>query len=376
MRILFALPGLHRVQRGAEVAFASVATALAATGRDEVTMWGSGAPPAGINYHYRRSNVIGREHFLRAPKFPPLRNEFLYEEVQFAARMAASYRPDEFDATLTCSYPFTSWLLERRRHAGRRPAHLFVTQNGDFPAQSDEAEWRFFDCDGLICTNPDFLARNEARWRCALIPNGVDVERFQPGSGDRARFGIPDRAFVVLVVAALEPSKRVDAAIRSVAAVPDAFLVVAGDGSRRAELDALAAERLAGRYLNLTLPAAEMPDLYRSADALLHMSLYESFGNIYVEALASGLPIVANDFSVTRWVVGSGEGLVDAGDEAAVAAALTSIAQETDPAGRTAAGRTAAGVARARELFAWPAVAERYRAFIAELVEERGGPRP
>ena len=42
-----------------------------------------------------------------------------------------------------------------------------------------------------------------------------------------------------------------------------------------------------------------MPGLYRSAEVLLHMSVDEPFGNIYVEALASGLPVVTHDGSST-----------------------------------------------------------------------------
>ena len=66
-----------------------------------------------------------------------------------------------------------------------------------------------------------------------------------------------------------------------------------------------------------------MPELYHSADVLLHMSQTESFGNIYVEAMCSGLPIVAHDSAVTRWILGEDHpGLVDTTDLAAVSRAV------------------------------------------------------
>src|SRR3546814_5508392 len=64
---------------------------------------------------------------------------------------------------------------------------IFVTQNGDWPAYASNTEYRSFSCDGLVCTNPDYLERNSVRWNCALIPNGVDLARFSPGAAERAR---------------------------------------------------------------------------------------------------------------------------------------------------------------------------------------------
>ena len=83
--------------------------------------------------------------------------------------------------TVTCSYPYTNWILRRPAIGGAKPRHVFVTQNGDWPPQQSGAEYRYFGCDGLVCTNPDYFERNKARWNCSLIPNGVDVTRFRPG---------------------------------------------------------------------------------------------------------------------------------------------------------------------------------------------------
>ena len=101
--------------------------------------------------------------------------------------LATVYRPADYDATVTCGFPFTNWML-RRPTLGARPLHVFVTQNGDWPAVSDDHEYRWFGCDGLVCTNPDYAERNAARWTVATIPNGIDPARYAAGRADRAHW--------------------------------------------------------------------------------------------------------------------------------------------------------------------------------------------
>src|SRR6185437_14047019 len=165
MRILFALPGLHRHNRGAETAFIAIATELAKLG-EVVTLIGSGPARARTPYRYLRVPSMARENFESFPSFPPLRNEYAYEELTFIPGLLSRYRPVDYDVTVTCSYPFINWSLRRPTLRGSRPPHVFVTQNGDWPAHDNRAEYRLFGCDGLVCTNPDFLERNMDRWRC------------------------------------------------------------------------------------------------------------------------------------------------------------------------------------------------------------------
>ena len=192
MRALFALAGLHKYDRGAEVAFTSVAKELARVGH-AVTLIGSGSGREATPYQFLHAKSVPRENFNSFPSIPIFRNEYAYEEFTFVPDLLRQYRPSDYDVTLTCGYPFTNWALRRPVMRGRRPPHVFVTQNGDWPAYSNNSEYRFFGCEGLVCTNPDFYERNKTRWNCQLIPNGVDCERFKPGSGQRELFGTPVR---------------------------------------------------------------------------------------------------------------------------------------------------------------------------------------
>ena len=371
LRACFALPGLHRVNRGAEVVLEEVARRAHRHDVD-LTLIGSGQPRPDQPYTFIHAPCIPREKFERFPKIPYARDHYAWEELSFAPALLRQFKPHHFDVTLTCGYPWSNWLLRRGRRktaAGHKsPAHVFVTQNGDWMVRSRSAEFKHFACDALICTNPEIYDRHKDTHHAALIPNGVDVDRFHPPASDndraaraatRADLGVSDNAApLVLVVAALIGSKRVPDAVRCASAIPGAYLIVAGDGEQRAEVDALGRSLLPGRFRRLTVPRDRMPDLYRAADALLHMSTDEPFGNIYIEALATGLPVVAHDTPVTRWFTAGHAHLADTTDPLAATAALARALSDNSPAAATTRA------ASARDRFSWDSIASQYCAFL------------
>ena len=364
MRILIALPGIHRYDRGAEIAFIAVAKELAKLG-DAVTIVGSGETHEKTPYRFLHAGSVRREHFERFPSFPVLRNEYCYEELTFAPQLICRYRPADYDITMTCSYPFTNWILRRPVLRGDRPRHVFVTHNGDWPAYVrrsgvSQSEYRFFNCDGLICINPDFFERNKGSWNSRLIPNGVDCRRFIPGPDCREEFGLPPGKIIILMVSALIPNKRIEFGVEAVSAIPDAHLVIAGDGPLRATIAALAAQMLPGRFTCLSVTPAKMPRLYQSADVFLQCSKDEPFPLVFLEAMACGVPIVAHDVARVRWFVGNDEFLVDMGDTSAITEGIKRAYRDG------AAGRDQR-VNRA-SAYSWPRVAAMYREFFEEII--------
>lgn len=353
MKLLFALSGFHKYERGAEVALMSVAEALAASG-DEVTLMGSGHARPGSSYGFEHVGSVPRERFEKWPYFPPMRSETAWEDASFALNLLRKYDPADFDAVVTCAFPFTHWAL--RRPAAKKPLQIFVTQNGDWPAFDNQSEYRTFSCDGLVCTNPDYYERNQAKWNCALVPNGVDLARFEPGPGDRDRFGLPRDQKIVLMVSAFIESKRVLEGIRAVSKVDDAFLIVAGDGPLRDEAHSLADSLMPGRFKRISLTAKDMPILYQSADVFLHLSLLESFGNVFLEAWATELPIVGHDTDRLRWILGDYGQLCDTQDQSALVGAIG-----------TAISTPSSGVGEGINRFAWSNIAQEYRSFITGL---------
>ncbi|GAB4466008.1 MAG: hypothetical protein OHK0037_21330 [Elainellaceae cyanobacterium] len=311
MRIGFFLPGLHRVRRGAEIAFESIAQELGKIENVEVTLFGSGYPKNNTSYSFVHVGNIEREKFERWPSIKPLlRNERIYEELTFIPGLAQKYNPHNFDITIACSYPYINWFL-MSRGGKKRPSHVFVTQNGDNPIRLNNYEWRFFSCDAVVCTNLEYLNSAKRKWPCKVITNGVDLKRFFPGQQDRDKFDLPRNVPLALIVSALVPSKRILQGIRAAAQIDGLHLVVCGDGPEREKVKALGAELMPGRFFYKKLSYEEMPDIYRAADIFIHMSLDEPFGNVYIEALATGLPVVAHDREVSRWILEDTAVLVD-----------------------------------------------------------------
>jgi glycosyltransferase involved in cell wall biosynthesis len=167
-------------------------------------------------------------------------------------------------------------------------------------------------------------------------------------------------------VSALNPNKRVLDGIRAVGAIGDAWLVVAGDGSMRDEVDRLAAEVMPGRFRRLTVVVDQMPALYRCANAFLHLSRDESFGNVYIEALASGLPLVAHDSPVARWIVGDNGRLVYSDVPGATTGALADVLRGNWLPPRNAVEQTV-------RRFDWAVIAAEYRRFLDDVIAFRAG---
>ncbi|MCX7712063.1 MAG: hypothetical protein N2035_00125 [Chthoniobacterales bacterium] len=160
------------------------------------------------------------------------RSEYVWEEFTFLPGFLRDYRSNKFDITVSCSFPFLNWLLRALRRK-KSPAHIFVTQNGDYAPSTRKREYRFFGCDGLVCTNSDDYERNQTRCFCKLIPHGVNPEVFHPVPAQRLLLSLPENVTLALMVSALIPSKRVENGIRAISKIPNFHLLVCGDGPRR-----------------------------------------------------------------------------------------------------------------------------------------------
>lgn len=135
-----------------------------------------------------------------------------------------------------------------------------------------------------------------------MIPNGVDLEKFNPRvKPKKINLAKP----IILCASALAPSKRIDLTIRAVEKLKKASLLVLGDGDLRDELKNLGAKLLKNRFLLIRVEHEEMPVYYRAADLFTMVSVpWEAFGIVYVEAMASGLPVVATDTEARREIIG------------------------------------------------------------------------
>lgn len=129
-----------------------------------------------------------------------------------------------------------------------------------------------------------------------VIEHGVDLEMFSPPD-DRAqaRFKLGFHGPTILSVGNLIDLKGHDLAIRALAALPEASLIIAGDGPLEMKLRQLAMELGVGdrvRFLG-HVEQSELPAIYGAADLTLLCSEREGIANVLLESIACGTPLVA-----------------------------------------------------------------------------------
>lgn len=143
------------------------------------------------------------------------------------------------------------------------------------------------------------------------IPNGVDLDKFDT-QGQSLHVGL--KKPIVLAVGSFTKQKRLNLAIDAVSRIKDVNLVIAGGGGNlKKQITDYGLKKLGSeRFKVISVPFEKMPEVYRSANVFtLPSSSSESFGNVLVEAMASGLPIVATNDSIRHEIVGNAGILVN-----------------------------------------------------------------
>jgi phosphatidylinositol alpha-1,6-mannosyltransferase len=217
-----------------------------------------------------------------------------------------------------------------------------------------------------------------ARNRLVELPPGVDTSVFSPGADGaavRRRHGLGNRP-VVVCVSRLVPRKGQDVLVRALPAVrrvvPDAALLLVGDGPYRDRLVRIAGEHGVERDVVLagSVPWPELPAYYAAGDVFAMPCRtrrrgldVEGLGIVYLEASATALPVVAGRSGGAPDAVLDGETgtVVDGRAVADVAAAVSSLL--ADPARAAAMGR--AGRAWVDREWRWDVLAARLRASLA-----------
>lgn len=164
--------------------------------------------------------------------------------------------------------------------------------------------------------------------KIAVHHTGVDLERFSPAQDKRPGARL-------ITVGHLNARKGQELALEALAKLPDATLTLVGEGAERPRLEALArrlglAERV--RFLGAR-PHAELPALIAGADVMVLPTENEGLANVWVEALACGVPVVTSDVGGARDVIDRPEAgrLVPRAPEAIAGAVADLLADPPDP---------------------------------------------
>jgi phosphatidylinositol alpha-mannosyltransferase len=201
-----------------------------------------------------------------------------------------------------------------------------------------------------------------------IIPNGVDIHRFQPGVAPSAQYQDGKRNIVFL--GRLEPRKGLKYLLRALPRIRERFpntrFLIGGDGAHRARIEAWVQKKGWRDIIFLGRVAAEdLPSLYTSADVFCAPSVGgESQGIVLLEAMAAGRAVVASDIPGYRSVIHDGvDGLLARPRDAEhLAWAICRLL--ADPAGRKRMGIAARQRA---ESFGWERVSLQVEAYYEEL---------
>jgi glycosyltransferase involved in cell wall biosynthesis len=224
---------------------------------------------------------------------------------------------------------------------------------------------------GCTMVPTDEMARDLERLgfeRLRVVGRGVNSATFSPARRDaalRRQWQAGDDTPVALCVSRFAPEKNfplVLEAYRAMLAVrPDTRLVLVGDGPMAEELRRSGAGPVvAGRLVN-----GELSAHYASADIFLFPSLTETYGNVTVEAMASGLAVVAYDYAAARQHIVHGRSglLAPVDDRAAFIGHAMALARDLERA-RTL-GRNAR---KAAEPLGWDRMVSDFEAVLCETV--------
>ena len=275
----------------------------------------------------------------------------------------------------TWGQPFAGTFADRAVRAATRARNLLLRDADAFVAMSRRIR-------------EEFLAAGVPVEKAALVPHGVDTERFRPASADdrraaRARFGLPAGALVIAYTGRLLRGKGLEDLVAAFARIapdlPAAHLLLVGSGAGQSLSieDALRATvTRAGLDARVTFTGRleDVAEALHAADVFAFPSLYEGLGISLVEAAAAGLPAVgARTGGIVDVIEDGVSGLFfTPGDVDELAARLGALCGDAAARGRM--GGCAREVALAR--FDQRSALAAYRALFTEVARRGRPPGP
>ncbi len=237
------------------------------------------------------------------------------------------------------------------------------------------------DAAAIICVGYDEYEKMRSTYPDKLVrylPNGVDVDRFSPGSRQesgrerdrfRSEYGIPDNRFVCLTAARFDIQKNQLGLVRQLRriaqAVPEIHLLLIGAVTSAAYLEKIKVlaqqDGVADRVTivpGIAYHDRKLIDAYRSADCFVLPSLHEPFGMVVLEAWAAELPTAASNRGGLPSIINEGDtGLLfdpeaPFEDPRSMGAAIVRLASDEQLRSRF----VQAGASTARERYSWEAV--------------------
>ncbi|MES1933793.1 glycosyl transferase group 1 [Salinisphaera shabanensis T35B1] len=296
----------YRSDGGTERITSSVFDALAEDDVEWVVLtrrWGGALPP-NVRVIECRPFAIGRrwrlQSFVRSLQahLRTLSVDFVQSQVHLP----------EVDIFRADGGVHAEWLAQRRRAA--EPLARWWRRFGGYHRDKLRMERRMYASDRLqaVICNSQMVRRDieqrfpDCRAKLCVIENGIDVQHFKRdahaaeiGRQTRKQLGIAADAPVFLCVGSGFERKGVKTAIAALAQAPQqAHLIVVGRDSRTARYRRIARSCGVAERTHFLGARDDVRPYFWAADALVHPALYEAFGIVIAEAMASGIPVIAS----------------------------------------------------------------------------------
>lgn len=304
MKIALLCSGLGTINRGHEV-FAREIFNLLKDQVDITLFKGGGANDNNeivVDNIGRNSELLSEMKLSVSPKWESAVREeerMRVEGLTFAYSALKYLLAGDFDV-IHCLEQEVCNVIYENRHLFRHTPKILWSNGGALPKSAQPK------CD-FVQEHTEYNLQRSDRSKAFVIPHGVDLERFHPDipTDFRKRHGIPEDAFVVISVGTIcYWHKRMDYVIREVALVPDAWLVIVGqESSDSPAIKALGEELMAERIVFTTMSHEQLPTAYAAADVFALGSSFETFGIVYIEAMAMGLPVISTNHPNQRSIV-------------------------------------------------------------------------
>ncbi len=208
--------------------------------------------------------------------------------------------------------------------------------------------------------------------RIVTIPNGINLSRFDPANARsraevRESFGVADNVPLILFVGSQFRLKGLEFAIRALAEMKtNAVLLVVG-GDANAQFKRLAEQLEVSDRVIFAGARSDLPGIYPAADAFVLPTLYETFALVCLEAMASGLPVLASPVGgIEDYLVDGQNGFHIQRDSQEIAEKLDRILNDPTLHARLREN----GLATAKN-YSWEKIARQYLSLFNELLAER-----
>lgn len=189
----------------------------------------------------------------------------------------------------------------------------------------------------------DLVPKNRRFFKVPVeaLSNGIDLSRFAKGRANSEiyeKYDIPKKAPIVLYVGRVDPEKSLDvlmnAFARVIQKIPEAHIVIVGDGTAREKLEKIATKNGFADHAHFTgrVVGDDLPQLYRTGTMFAITSKTETQSIVLMEAMASGLPAVAVKAGAVPELVQHGKNgyIYEPDDEESVARGITRILSDSE----------------------------------------------